>query len=70
MQRSLRAAPDDPRANRNFSRAMDGLKELRDELHVEEVLAKAKGKDPKAQMADAAREALALLKEQASVLTN
>ena len=70
MQRALRAAPDDPRANRNFSRAMDGLKELRDELHVEEVLAKAKGKDPKAQMADAAREALALLKEQASVLTN
>ena len=70
MQRALRAAPDDPRANRNFSRAMDGLKELRDELHVEEVLAKAKGKDPKAQMAEAAREALALLKEQASVLTN
>jgi Ca-activated chloride channel family protein len=70
MQRALRAAPDDPRANRNFSRAMDGLKELHDELHVEEVLAKAKGKDPKAQMADAAREALALLKEQASVLTN
>ena len=70
MQRALRASPDDPRANRNFTRAMDGLKELRDELHVEEVLAKAKGKDPKAQMAEAAREALALLREQSGVLTN
>ena len=70
MQRALRAAPDDPRANRNYTRAMDGLKELRDELHVEEVLAKAKGKDPKALMADAAREALAILREQESVLTN
>ena len=70
MQRALRAAPDDPRANRNYTRAMDGLKELRDELHVEEVLAKAKGKDPKAQMADAAREALAILREQEGVLTN
>ncbi|MBR1588685.1 MAG: hypothetical protein IJ658_10210, partial [Kiritimatiellae bacterium] len=40
------------------------------ELHVEEVLAKAKGKDPKAQMAEAAREALAILMEQEGVLTN
>ena len=70
MQQALRAAPDDPRANRNFTRVTDGLKELRDELHVEEVLSKAKGGDPKAQMAEAAREALALLQEQAGVLTN
>ena len=70
MQRALRAAPDDPRANRNFTRATDGLKELRNELHVEEVLSKAKGKDPKAQMAEAAREALALLQAQTGVLTN
>ena len=70
MQHALRGAPEDPRANRNFTRATDGLKELREELHVEEVLAKAKGRDPKAQMAEAAREALALLQEQAGVLTN
>ena len=70
MQRALRAAPDDPRANRNFSRAVSGLKELRENLHVEEVLAKAKGRDPRAQMAEAAREALALLREQSGVLTN
>ena len=70
MQNALRAAPEDPRANRNVTRVTDGLKDLRDELHVEEVLANAKGKDPKAQMAEAAREALALLREQAGVLTN
>ena len=70
MQRALRDAPDDPRANRNFTRAADGLKELRDELHVEEVLSRAKGKDPKSQMSEAAREALALLQAQAGVLTN
>ena len=70
MQRALRAAPDDPRANRNYTRATDGLKELHEELHVEEVLAKAKGRDPKEQMAEAAREALALLREQENVLTN
>ncbi len=69
MQIALRAAPDDPRANRNFTRAAAGLKELREELHVEEVLAKAKDKKPQEQMAEAAREALALLKGQSAVLT-
>ena len=70
MQRALHDAPEDPRANRNFTRVTDGLKELREELHVEEVLAKAKGRDPKAQMTEAAREALAILREQSGVLTN
>ena len=70
MQRALRAAPDDPRANRNFTRATDGLAKLRDDIHVEDVLAQTKGRDPKAQMAEAARKALTLLCEQAGVLTN
>ena len=70
MQRALRAAPDDPRANRNYTRAVDGLKELREELHVAEVLAKAKERDPKDLMAEAARDALAILREQEGVLTN
>ena len=70
MQRALHDAPEDPRANRNFTRVTDGLKELREELHVAEVLAKAKGRDPKAQMTEAAREALAILREQSGVLTN
>ena len=70
MQRALRAAPDDPRVNRNFTRVTDGLAKLRDDIHVEEVLAQAKGRDPKAEMAESARKALALLHEQAGVLTN
>ena len=70
MQRALRDAPDDPRANRNFTRVTDGLAKLRDDIHVDEVLAQAKGRDPKAEMAESARKALALLREQAGVLTN
>ncbi len=70
LQIALRATPDDPRANRNFTRAVTGIKELREELHVEDVLAQAKGKDPKAQMTEAAREALAILRAEAGVLTN
>ena len=70
MQRTLHDAPDDPRVNRNFTRVTDGLAKLRDDLHVAKVLADAKGRDPKAQMADSARKALALLREQAGVLTN
>ena len=70
MQLALCAAPADPRAHRNCTRVTDGLRELREELQVEEVLAKAKGRDPKAQMTEAAREALAILREQSGVLTN
>lgn len=70
MQLALRKAPDDPRANRNFTRATAGLGELRDELHVAEVLARAKGQDPKALLTKAARDALALLREQEAMMTN
>ncbi|MGN0845835.1 MAG: VWA domain-containing protein [Kiritimatiellia bacterium] len=70
MQLALRAQPDDPRANRNYTRAVTGLRELRDEVHVEDVLAQAKGRDPKEMMTEAAREALALLRAQEGVLTN
>ena len=70
MQIALRAQPDDPRANRNFTRAVTGLQELRDELHVQDVLAQAKGKDPTAALTTASQEALAILKAQQGVLTN
>ncbi len=70
LQLALRAQPDDPRTNRNFTRAVTGVKELRDELHVQEVQANAKGRNPQELMTEAAREALALLKAQAGVLTN
>lgn len=70
MQLALRKTPDDPRANRNFTRAVTGLRELRDDLHVAEVLARAKGQDPKALLTKAARDALALLHEQEAMMTN
>lgn len=70
MQLALRKAPDDPRANRNFARAVTGLRDLRDDLHVAEVLARAKGQDPKALLTKAARDALALLREQEAMMTN
>ncbi len=70
LQLALRAQPDDPRVNRNFTRAVTGVQELRDELHVQEVLANAKGRNPQELMTEVAREALALLKAQETVLTN
>lgn len=70
MQLALRRSPDDPRVNRNFTRATAGVTELRDKLHVEEVLAQSKGRDPKQMLTEASREALALLKAQSGVLTN
>jgi len=70
MQIALKASPDDPRGNRNFTRATTGLKELREELHVAEVLDQAKNRQPQEQMTAAAREALALWRAQQGVLTN
>lgn len=70
MQLALRKTPDDPRANRNFTRAVTGLRDLRDDLHVAEVLAKAKGQDPKTLLTRAAHDALALLHEQEAMMTN
>lgn len=70
MQLALRKTPDDPRANRNFTRAVTGLRNLRDDLHVAEVLAKAKGQDPKTLLTKAAHDALALLHEQEAMMTN
>lgn len=45
-QRALQANPDDARANRNFTRAIDGLPALREARHVNEVQARDGQKDP------------------------
>ena len=45
-QIALRAAPDDPKANRNFTRATDRLPAVREEEHLKAVLKAAEGKDP------------------------
>ncbi len=70
MQLALRAAPDDPRANRNFTRAVTGLAALRDDLHVQEVLARTKDQAPQTLLAQAKRTALDVLTAQAALATN
>ena len=69
-QIALRRHPDDPRANRNFTRATDRLPELRETRHVAEVLKAAQGKDPGALMTEATAEARSLLTESATYRTN
>ena len=70
MQLALRAAPDDPRANRNFTRAVDRLPELRERSHVEAVLKDAQGKDPGGLLGGAVQEARRIMREGEGVLTN
>ena len=69
-QIALRRHPDDPRANRNFTRATDRLPKLRETKHVAEVLKAAQGKDPGALMTEATAEARSLLTESATYRTN
>ncbi len=45
-QQALRSAPEDRRANDNFTRATDGLKELRETTRVNRLIEDAQGKDP------------------------
>ncbi len=70
MQIALRAAPDDPRANRNFTRATDRLAELRETAHVAEVLKATQGRGPDQLLGEAVRGVRMLMEEQKGVLTN
>jgi len=69
-QLALRAAPEDARANRNFTRAIDRLPEQRERKRVEDVLKAAQGKDPGAMLQGAVREARTLMNEAAGYRTN
>ena len=69
-QIALRAAPADPKANRNFTRAADGILEAREEKRVEKVLKAAEGKDPGSLLRRATYDARDLMKEAAGVATN
>lgn len=69
-QIALRANPADQRANRNFTRAIDGLSELRKEKHIEKVLKDAQGKDPGAMLQEAVYDARSLLVEAGTYRTN
>jgi len=67
---ALRANPSDERANRNFTRAVDGLPEALEAKHVDEVLKAARGKDPGALMLAATYDARDIMKESGGYLTN
>lgn len=69
-QIALRANPRAARARDNFTRATDGLAELRETVHVDDVLARAEGKDPAAgvkEARDGVRAALAKTKDFATL---
>jgi len=70
MQIALRAHPDDPRANRNFTRSIDRLPELRERAHVEEVMKATQGQDPGGLLGGAVKEARRIMREGEGVLTN
>ena len=69
-QIALRAAPDDPKANRNFTRATDRLPALREEEHLKAVLKAAEGKDPGALLLAATKDCRALMAESGTYRTN
>ena len=69
-QIALRAAPGDARANRNFTRAADGLPAERETKHIDDVLKAAQGKDPGEMLKSATYEARELLAGAASYRTN
>ena len=62
-QIALRAAPDDARSNRNFTRATDGLAEMRESKRIDAILKAAAGRDPGGMLLDSAYEARKLMDE-------
>ena len=69
-QLALRAAPDDAKANRNFTRATDGLLEARETKRINDVLKASQGKDPGALLLAATKDARRLFAESATYRTN
>ena len=69
-QKALQAAPKDEKANRNFTRAIDGLPSLRETKHINDVLKAAQGQDPGSIMEGALREARQLMEASRSYTTN
>ncbi len=69
-QIALRAAPDDAKANRNFTRATDRLPAEREKAHLESVMKAAQGKDPGALLLTATKDCRALMAESGTYRTN
>ena len=69
-QIALRAAPEDAKANRNFTRATDRLPAIREEEHLKSVLKAAEGKDPGSLLLAATKDCRALMSESGVYRTN
>ena len=69
-QIALRATPDDAKANRNFTRATDGLPQLRETKRINDILKASQGKDPGALMLAATKDARRLMTDAGSFRTN
>ena len=69
-QIALRANPLDAKANRNFTRATDGLLAVREEKRLASILKAAEGKDPGAMLLGAAKESRQLMTEAGGFRTN
>lgn len=70
LQRALRANPEDQRMNRNFTRAVDRLPELREQARVERVMKELGQQDPGGLLGAGVRDARAMMKEFPEALTN
>lgn len=69
-QIALRANPNDAKANRNYTRAVDGLAELRETRLINDVLAQHQGADPSVLMMGATKESRMLMDAIAGYRTN
>ena len=69
-QIALRAAPTDAKANRNFTRATDGLPQLRETQRINDILRKTQGQDPGAMLLAATKDARQLMADAGAYRTN
>ena len=69
-QIALRAAPEDAKANRNFTRATDGLPQMRETKRINDILKAAQGKDPGSMLLAATKDARQLMAEAGAYRTN
>ena len=69
-QIALRAAPADPRANRNFTRAVDGLPQVRETKRVNDVLQRTRGQSPDGMLLASTQAARRLMSAAGSFRTN
>jgi len=70
FQLALRSSPEDPRMNRNFTRAADRLPELREQARVERVVKELGSQDPGALLGGGVKDARSMMIEFPAALTN